>query len=210
MFRQVPVLPVVVPLAAATLTALLWSLARRGRFSVPRAALALALCVYAAGIVANTVFPIFLDKPASSAAWGDHLALVPLAGYEVADAVMNIVVFVPLGMLVPLLMVRPSWSRTVAVAACVSLGIEVTQLVTAHLLGGGHLADVNDLLFNVVGGAVGYLVLAAVTRVPRARALVDRFRWHGTGAEGPAARDTVAPDTGPTHAPASSAARTRG
>lgn len=69
MFRQVPVLPVVIPLAAATLTALLWSLARRGRLSVPRAALALALCVYAAGIVANTVFPIFLDKPASSAAW---------------------------------------------------------------------------------------------------------------------------------------------
>ncbi|VTR76087.1 VanZ family protein [Cellulomonas hominis] len=187
MFRQVPVLPVVVPLAAATLAVLLWSLARRGRLSVPRAALALALCVYAAGIVANTVFPVFLDKPAGSAPWSDHLALVPLAGYEMADAVMNIVVFVPLGMLVPLLMVRPSWWRTVAAAACVSLGIEVTQLVTAHLLGGGHLADVNDLVFNVVGGAAGYLLLAAVTRVPWAAALVERFRWHGTGPEDPAA-----------------------
>jgi glycopeptide antibiotics resistance protein len=79
-------------------------------------------------------------------------------------------------MLVPLLVARPSWWRTVVVAACVSLGIEVTQLATAHLLGGGHLADVDDLVFKVVDGSVGYVVLAALTRAPRAAALVDRFR----------------------------------
>jgi glycopeptide antibiotics resistance protein len=179
-FRQVPVLPVVVPLAAVTVTVLLVLLVRRGRFSVPRAAVALAIGVYAAGIVANTLFPVFLDKPVGGAPWAAHLALVPLSGYEVADALQNVLVFVPLGMLVPLLAVRPSWWRTVAVAACVSLGIEITQLATAHLLGGGHLADVNDLIFDVVGGAFGYLVLAVVTRVPAATALVDRFRWHTT------------------------------
>jgi hypothetical protein len=78
--------------------------------------------------------------------------------------------------LVPLLVARPSSWRTVVVAACVSLGIEVTQLATAHLLGGGHLADVDDLVFKVVGGAVGYVVLAALARAPRAAAPVDRFR----------------------------------
>jgi glycopeptide antibiotics resistance protein len=177
-FRQVPVLPVVVPLAVVTVAALLVLLVRRGRFSVPRAAVALAIGVYVAGIVANTVFPVFLDKPVSSAPWAAHLALVPLSGYEVADALQNVLVLVPLGMLVPLLAVRPSWWRTVAVAACVSLGIEITQLATAHLLGGGHLADVNDLIFNVVGGAVGHLVLTLATRVPVMADLVDRFRWH--------------------------------
>lgn len=180
MFRQVPVLPVVVPLAVVTVAALLVLLVRRGRFSLPRAAVALAVGVYVAGIVANTVFPVFLDKPVSGAPWAAHLALVPLSGYEVADALQNVLVFVPLGMLVPLLAVRPSWWRTVAVAGCVSLGIEITQLATAHLLGGGHLADVDDLIFNVVGGAVGYLVLAVVTRVPVIATLVDRFRWHTT------------------------------
>lgn len=182
MFRQVPVLPVVVPLAVVTVAVLLTLLVRRGRFSLPRAAVALAVGVYAAGIVAHTVFPIFLDKPAGSGPWDAHLALVPLSGYEVADALQNILVFVPLGMLVPLLAARPSWWRTVAVAACVSLGIEVTQLVTAHLLGGGHLADVNDLVFNVLGGAVGYVALAALARVPAIEALVDRFRWRSAGA----------------------------
>lgn len=177
MFRQVPVLPVVVPLAALVVAVLLVLLARRGRLSAPRAAVALALGVYTAGIVANTVFPIFLDKPARDGGWMHHLALVPLAGYQVDDAMINVAVFVPLGMLVPLLTARPSWRRTVLVAASISLGIEATQYVTAHALGGGHLADVNDLVFNVVGGAVGYGVLAALVQVPRVAALVDRFRW---------------------------------
>ena len=111
MFREVPVLPVVVPLGAVVLAVLLWRLRRAERLTVPRAAVALALAVYAAGVVANTVFPIFLDKPVSSAPWNAHLALVPLADYEVADAVMNVLVFVPLGMLLPLLLARTSWWR---------------------------------------------------------------------------------------------------
>jgi glycopeptide antibiotics resistance protein len=178
-FRQVPVLPVVVPLAALVAAWLVVLLVRRGRFSLPRAAVALTLGVYAAGIVANTVFPIFLDKPARSGGWMHHLNVVPLVGYQVDDAVINVAVFVPLGMLVPLLIARPSLRRTVLVGAFISLGIEATQYVTAHVLGGGHIADVNDLVFNVVGGAVGYGVLAALVRVPRVAGLVDRFRWAG-------------------------------
>jgi glycopeptide antibiotics resistance protein len=177
-FREVPVLPVVAPLAAVVLGTLLWRLRRAGRLTVPRAAVALALAVYAAGVVANTVFPIFLDKPVTTAPWNAHLALVPLRDYEVADAVMNILVFVPLGMLVPLLTARLSWWGAVAAAAAFSLAIEVTQLVTAHLLGGGHIADVNDLVFNVVGGVVGFALVTTLTRVPALDAVVDRFRWY--------------------------------
>lgn len=189
MFRQVPVLPVVVPLAALVVGVLLVLLARRGRLTGPRAAVAVALGVYAAGIVANTVFPIFLDKPVRSGGWMHHLALVPLAGYQVDDAMINVAVFVPLGVLIPLLIARPSWRRTVLVAAYISLGIETTQYVTAHALGGGHLADVNDLVFNVIGGAVGYCVLAALVRVPAVAALVDGFRW----ADAPRGAATPAP-----------------
>ncbi|MFF8345869.1 VanZ family protein [Cellulosimicrobium funkei] len=177
MFREVPVLPVVVPLGAVVLGLLLWRLHRSGRLTLPRAAVALALAVYAAGVVANTVFPIFLDKPASSAAWDAHLVLVPLVDYEVADAVMNVLVFVPLGMLLPLLLARPSWWRVVLTAAAFSLAIEVTQYVASHLLGGGHVADASDLLFNVVGGALGLGLFTVLCRVPVLDAFFDRFRW---------------------------------
>ncbi|QHT57636.1 VanZ family protein [Cellulomonas sp. H30R-01] len=183
MFCQVPVLAVVVPLAAAVLAVLLRSLVRRGRLSVPRAAVAVVLCIYAAGVVANTVFPIYLDKPVSSAPWTSSVVVVPWTPYEVADAVMNILVFVPLGFLMPLVVARVTWWRAAAAAAVVSLGIEVTQVVTAHLLGGGHVADVHDLLFNVVGGALGYVAFVALSRVRAARALVIRFRWYDDAPE---------------------------
>lgn len=177
MFREVPVLPVVVPVAAAIFVALLWHLHRRGRLSAPRAAVAFVLCVYAAAVIANTVFPIFLNKSASSAPWYTALVVVPLAGYEVSDAVMNILVLIPVGMLVPLFVARTSWRRVVAVAAAFSLMIEVTQLATAHFLEGGHIADVNDLIFNVVGALLGFGLLSALSRVPGAAVLIDRFRW---------------------------------
>ncbi|WP_374107401.1 VanZ family protein [Nocardioides sp. cx-169] len=89
----------------------------------------------------------------------------------------NICVFVPIGLLLPLLLRRSSWRRLLLAAVALSAGIEVTQYATAHLLGGGHIADVDDLIFNVLGAALGLLALAALTRVPLSAGLVDRFRW---------------------------------
>lgn len=177
MFGEVPVLPVVVPLGAAVFAVAAWHLQRLGRLTAPRIAVALALAVYAAGIVANTVFPIFLDKPASDATWTQFVNLTPIAGYEVADAVMNVCVFVPVGVLLPLAVPRWSWWRVLAAATTLSLAIEVSQYATAHMLAGGHIADVNDLTFNVLGAALGLLLLAALSRVAVAAPSIRRFRW---------------------------------
>ncbi|WP_244931164.1 VanZ family protein [Nocardioides sp. W7] len=177
MFAEVPVLPVVVPLAVAVMAFFVWHMQRRGLLSFPRVAVALALCVYVAGILANTLFPIYLDKPSRSAPWHAYIDVTPLVGYEVADAVMNICVFVPLGVLLALALPRWTWWRVLAAAAMFSLGIELSQYVTAHLLGGGHIADINDFVFNVVGAALGCGLLSALTPVPHAARLIDRFRW---------------------------------
>jgi|GEM_PF-738319 len=194
MFRQVPVLPVVVPLALVTVAVLVGVLHRRGRLTVPRALVAVAVAVYLAGIVANTVFPIFLDKPVPDVPWSAHLALLPFQQYELSDALMNVAVFVPVGLLVPLFARRGAWIRSVLVATGLSLAIEVVQYVTAHLLGGGHIADVNDLLSNVLGGLVGVALLALVVRVPALGRVVDRFRWDADPAPHAAAPVPVAAD----------------
>lgn len=177
MSHQVPVLPVVVPVAALAFVVLLWSLHRRARLTPQRAAVALTLCVYLAGVLANTVLPIFLGKPSSGQPWDAYLNLVPLVGYEVVDAVTNVAVFVPLGVLLPLFFVRAPWWQVLLLGAGLSLLIEVSQYVTANLLGGGHVADVNDLLFNVVGTGVGLALLEGVRRIPGAARVVDGFRW---------------------------------
>lgn len=180
MFGKVPMLPVVVPLTVALFLALLWVLRSRGWLSLPRAAVAAAFSVYAGGIVANTVFPIYLDWPTSTGPESLPLALVPFHDYEVVDAVTNVLVFTPLGFLLSLLLARPSWWRVLLLAAGTSLAIEAAQFAAADLAGGGHVADVNDWLSNTLGGAIGFGLFTLLTRVPAFAGRIDRFRWRST------------------------------
>lgn len=182
-FGALPVLPIVAPLGLLLFLLLLGRLHARGRFSLPRAAVALALSIYAAGVVANTVFPIFLNAPDSGEPWQPAVALVPFADYEIDDALMNIGVFLPLGMLIPLLMARPTWARVVLTAAGASLAIELAQFVADLFFAGGHISDVNDFLSNVAGGAIGYGLFVVASRVPVLARVIDRFRWAGAPEE---------------------------
>src|SRR5690606_20335964 len=185
MVREVPVLPVVIPLGVVVFGVLLWRLHARRLFSLPRAAVAAALAVYAGGIVGNTVFPIFLGATAGDGPWLPPVALIPFADYEFADAAVNMLVFLPLGMMLPLLLARPTWWRVLASATAVSLGIEATQFITHELFAGGHISDVSDLISNVAGAAVGYGIFRLLARVPILARLIDHFRWAHPGAAGP-------------------------
>ncbi|MBL3688294.1 VanZ family protein [Leucobacter zeae] len=176
-FDEIPVLPVAIPFGLVVFALLLWRLTASRRFSVARAAVAGAVAVYAAGILANTVFPIYRNPPAREESWVPGVVLVPFADYEIADALMNVLVFVPIGILVPLLLARPSWGRALAAVAATSLAIELTQLAVQLPLGGGHIADVSDFICNTAGGMLGYGVFVLLARVPVLARLVDRFRW---------------------------------
>jgi glycopeptide antibiotics resistance protein len=179
-FDQVPVLPVVIPLGVALFVVLVLGLRARRLLSLPRVAVAAALSIYVAGIVANTIFPIFLDAPGSDEPWTPSVALLPFVDYEVEDALINVAVFVPLGALIPLLVARPRWRTVLAISAGASLAIELLQLAAQRFFGGGHIADINDFIFNVVGAALGYVLFLLVVRSSRGSALVDRFRWAAT------------------------------
>ncbi|MFF3026153.1 VanZ family protein [Microbacterium sp. NPDC057944] len=174
---QVPVLPVVIPLGIVIFGLLLWRLVAKRLLSVPRALVAAALAVYAAGIVGNTVFPIFVNPIIGPDDWTPGLALIPFADYEIEDALINVAVFVPLGMLVPLLLAKPTWGKVLLAVVGTSLGIELIQLAAQKYFAGGHIADVNDLLSNVAGGMLGYLLLLALYRVPGLSGVIERFHW---------------------------------
>ena len=177
-FGAVPVLPVAIPLGIALFVLLIAVLARRNKLTWARTVTAAVVAVYAAGIFANTIFPIYLSPVDSGEPWTPKLALVPFYDYEVDDALMNIAVFVPLGILIPLLMRRPSWLKVVLTAVSVSLGIELAQLAAQAFFAGGHIADVNDLMWNTVGGVAGYAVYLLALRIPGLSSLVRLFRWH--------------------------------
>lgn len=178
-FIEVPMLPIVIPFGVVVFLVLIWVLRSRGRVTLARTSVAAVLAVYAGGVLANTVFPIFLrvgtgfyDGPRPL-----PLYLVPFVDYGFEDALINVAVFVPLGVLVPLLAVRPGWWKVVATVAGASLAIELTQMATARLALGGHLADINDWMTNILGGMIGYGLFVLVTRSKAIAGFVEQFRW---------------------------------
>ncbi|MEU2348874.1 VanZ family protein [Modestobacter sp. NPDC049651] len=174
---ELTALPVVVPLAAVALAVLLRRLHRRGSLTVLRALVAVVLVGYGAGVLANTLFPITLAAAGPRPPWSLFLNLTPLAGTEPRDMAENVLVFLPLGVLLPLVARLRSWWRVLLVGLLLSLAMELVQLVNALVGHGGHIADVNDLLANTVGAPLGYAVLRAALLLPPLRRLAAAATW---------------------------------
>lgn len=176
--RKLPALPVVVLVAAAAYVLLLWRLRRRGALTLLRALVAAAVCVYAAGVVANTVLPIYVGGDRAGAMpWTASINLRLLAGTEPSDMLRNVAVFAPLGVLLPLVTRVRSVLGVVLVAFVLSLTMESVQLVNTVTGHGGHVADVNDLLANTLGAPLGYAAYRFALLVPPLRRLADAGRW---------------------------------
>ncbi|MDK1326454.1 VanZ family protein [Arthrobacter sp. zg-Y1143] len=164
---EITAYPVVIPLAVVVFTVLLWRLHRRGDLTVPRVLVSAVMCVYGAGVIGNTLFPIQFAA-GSSPRWGS-LNLVPLQNAEWDDILQNILVFIPLGMLLPLISRIRSAPRVLLVGFLVSLTVELLQYANAVLWNGGHVADVNDLLANTGGAPLGYGIYRGMLLLPAFR-----------------------------------------
>ncbi len=106
---------------------------------------------------------------------GDRLNLEPFATIDralelgprsVSFRLMigNIAAFVPFGILLPLI-VRTRWSAAVVVigALWLSAAIELGQLAISYWIGAAYRStDVDDVILNVVGAALGYLVFVVL------------------------------------------------
>lgn len=93
--------------------------------------------------------------------WDPGISLIPLHDMvgDLRSTVLNIAMFLPLGIGLPLLWKKyGSFSKTVIFGLLTSFGIEVAQLFTYRT------TDINDLITNVAGTALGYLVYKVVFR----------------------------------------------
>lgn len=84
------------------------------------------------------------------------------------DAILNVAVFVPPG----ILLATVGWKLLAVLAAALatSLSVEVAQYATDW----GRTADVNDLVTNVVGAGIGWGVALAIAWARRPRATLER------------------------------------
>lgn len=93
--------------------------------------------------------------------WDVNLNLIPLLGIpaDLHNALLNVVLFVPLGIMLPLF--RKKYRSVAAVGItgfCLSLLIELLQMFTYRA------TDIDDLLTNTLGTLIGYGIAKCILK----------------------------------------------
>ena len=74
----------------------------------------------------------------------------------------NILIFMPFGFFIAVASARRGFFKTIFFSFAVSLGVELFQLVTRV-----GSCDVDDLLLNTIGGALGYILFLICNEIRR-------------------------------------------
>jgi glycopeptide antibiotics resistance protein len=144
---------------------------RRAAVSRRRRTVVLILILYVVAVVAVTAFPIMVRSTSHMGdEWWTVIRWVPFV-VPPLSFVLNVVMFVPFGVLVPVLWPSAdSVGRLAGWAVGASACIELTQFALWVTLGSERTVDINDLIANTAGGVLGLLLLRAVVPEPADRA----------------------------------------
>lgn len=156
--------------------------------SFGRELLLLVFVVYLSGLAAATLEPNRNSHAAVAATDGVelHPNLASLTcssgtsfrgstarGFCMRNAGGNVALFIPLGILLPLIWRRLRFWNGLVVATGVSVSIELLQYLSRGW-GVNRLADVNDVILNVFGACLGLLLVSVLRWRPRGRPEVAR------------------------------------
>ncbi len=101
---------------------------------------------------------------------GQDLNLIPLITLTPQDlktSLLNILLVLPFGFGLPFI-TNYRLKMIVMIGALFSIGIELMQWITGYLAKiTFRIADVNDVIFNTVGVAIGYMLFVGFVRVYR-------------------------------------------
>lgn len=90
-----------------------------------------------------------------------NINLIPFIGGVGISDYLNIVMFIPLGIILPLMWTRyDDFKQTVRYGFYVSLLIEISQLFVRS-----RATDVNDLIMNTLGAVIGWLIYKLFSRL---------------------------------------------
>ena len=102
-----------------------------------------------------------------------HVNLIPFQGFSSVQFTLNMIMTVPLGFLLPFIWYNYRyWLRTVCTGAAFSLLIESSQLLT------NRTCDINDLIANTLGAALGFLLWWFVRQLFGARLRTPQTEPH--------------------------------
>lgn len=160
-----------------------WRLRRGDRFTVLRLLSGVAASVYFAALMALTFLPLGLGPSDYEKPWWIWINVVPFQDIvdDPVGLTLNVALFVPLGLLAPVLLRTSTWLRAALLGLLVSGTIEIVQFIGDVTVGLGRVADIDDLITNVLGTVIGYLVLRLAIRVPAFRRVARLFSWPAPG-----------------------------
>jgi glycopeptide antibiotics resistance protein len=173
-------------LVLSAITVPCWLVFRLYRLRTPghglsfhREILLLTFVVYLSGLAAATLLPNHNSRLAAEAAMGIDLhpslasltcssAILPSGStaraFCVHNAKGNVLLFFPLGILIPLVWRRLRFWRGIQIAIALSCSIELVQYLLRAWI--NRTADVNDVVLNVLGASLG-LALVFLLRLRR-------------------------------------------
>ena len=158
------------------------------RLSFYREILLLTVVLYLSGLAAATLTPNHNSRLGAEATVGIELhpnlaslicssAILPRGSkarfFCMYNAAGNILLFFPLGILIPLVWRHIRFWRGIQIAIAVSFSIELLQYLS-RAWGSYRLADVNDVVLNGLGASLGLALVFLLRLRPGTRHAVPR------------------------------------
>ncbi|WIB65745.1 VanZ family protein [Curtobacterium sp. MCBD17_040] len=186
---MIPAFPVLIPAAVVIWGLLVWRLRRAERLTVPRLVTAAVACMFGVVLRRSVLFPYPVVVGAGRATlppWPVFVQLIPVATVprDPSGMILNVVLFVPIGVLLPFL-VRGSALRLGTVALLLSVTIELVQLIGDMTISTGRVADIDDIIGNTVGALIGIGFIRLLARAPQVARLAALFSWQRENTDTP-------------------------
>lgn len=136
--------------------------------------------VYVLSVIALTIFPIDVNTGiyANQAPWYKLINFIPILTIDLSTFVLNIIMCIPLGVYLALFYKDNSLAEIVRKSFLFSLSIEIIQFILQITVSNGRCADINDLLANTLGGALGYLIINSIIRNQNFENLISKFKLY--------------------------------
>lgn len=136
--------------------------------------------IYFMEVLKYTQFPIYLSKNMRDAigqnVWRDMnlIPLITLKSATLKTSLLNILLTIPFGFGLPFIS-HFRFRQVVFVGMLFSIMLELLQLTTALFAGFTfRIVDINDVIFNTIGAAIGYILFVKFVQV--CRFALDK--WH--------------------------------
>ncbi|MFC9712346.1 VanZ family protein [Paenibacillus sp. NPDC056933] len=149
------------------------------RYTFRQYTLIIAFAIYILAVMHLVFFPIDVNLGiyANQTPWYKTIQFIPILTLDIPSFALNILLFLPLGFILPL--VKPSLDsvrEAARIGLIFSFSIEVLQLIIRVTLGNGRSTDINDLIANTAGSIIGYLIFHRLTKVTMGQDLIHPWR----------------------------------